>query len=509
MPDINNAVALGVNGGSGQQPLDLSKTLGTISQLQLANAHAGLYQLQAQQEQRKLTGFEYLKNNPTDYQGAIQAGLDPSVGSTLQTISANNRGYAATPGGLAPTQYNDLSAAGQAQANTRKIGVETSDKALEVGGKIAQMIIADPSDAGVERAHQAAKDAGVDTNPMSFQQMLSLPPEQRVQAAKAKLAGGLTPAEYTAPHNVTPTDSVTSRGGIIGQAPVTGAATGAPPAGPASPQSGAAPNQQGGMIGAPGERILGGSIVADNGGPIPGQPKPAAPFGTVAPAMTPGQKAESDAYGGEMAKVLPALTDKANNSRQANFTLDQMRQESQSWDMGKGGATLATAQQYLKPLANALGSTMFDKPVADFESFQKNAGTLTRQAVKEVSPRAAVQEFQMIQGQLPSANMSRQGFDQIVNQFQAVNDFNIAKAQAGQLWKDDKENNPSGSMSGFETQWNKNVTPSAFLVSRLPPEQLGALKANLDRTPEGRATLKSITTQLQWAKAHNLDQLAQ
>lgn len=487
MAEINNSLALQAGG----TPLNLQGTLGTISQMQLANAHAGLYGLQAQQEARKLGAMEYLKSNPSDYQGYIQRGGDPSVGSTLQTMGEKERAYAVTPNRLSPESYNTLSSAGRTQAETRKIGLETQGIGLDQGAKIAQGVLADPSNDSV---WQTAVDQHYKTfggSALEREQLLAVKnPQQRAQIAKAYAAQGVAPSSFGAPHNVGPQDAVTTPGAAY-------AVPQAPAAVPARPM---APGQQGGMIGN-GERIIGGAIVQDNGVPVPNQ-QVASRFGTMPPAMTPAQKAESSGYGEQLAKVLPTLAEKADNSRQANFTLDQMKSEAQTWNMGKGGTALMAAQQYLKPLANSLGSTVFDKPVADFEAFQKNAGVLTRQAVKEVSPRAAVQEFQMIQNQLPSADMSRGGFNQIVDQFQAVNDFNIAKHQAGEAWR-----SATGSMDKFEAEWNKNITPSAFLVSRLPPEQLGALRANLSRTAEGRATLKSITRQLQWASEHKLDEM--
>src|SRR5215831_2576149 len=122
--------------------------------------------------------------------------------------------------------------------------------------------------------------------------------------------------------------------------------------------------------------------------------------------------------------------------------------------MGKWSEVQNSAKQYLKAVADAIPGAQsvipdWSKPVADFESFKKNAGTLTRQAVKEVSPRAAAQEFVPIQSQLPSADMSRGGFDQIAGQFQAVNDYQIAKHQAAQAWR-----NQHGTMDGFEPEWN-------------------------------------------------------
>ena len=486
MAEINNSLALQAAG----TPLNLQSTLGTISQIQLAQAHAGLYGLQAQQEARKLGAMEYLKTNPTDYSGFIQRGGDPSVGSTLQTMGEKERAYGITPGNVSPESYSHLNTAYKTRAETAKIGVETDKAAMENKARLAQGYLSNPSDTTWSAGVQGAISNGY-IDKLNGQRLLSIrDPAERAEMAKAWVSSGIPPSDYTAPHNVDPTAAITTRGGMLS----------APSAVPApQPRPNAAPGH-GSMLGS-GERIIGGAITEDNGVPLPNQ-QVASRFGNMPPAMTPGQKAESTGYGEQLAKVLPTLAEKADNSRQANFTLDQMKTEAETWRMGKGGTALMEAQKYLKPLANSLGSTAFDKPVADFEAFQKNAGVLTRQAVKEVSPRAAVQEFQMIQNQLPSADMSRGGFNQIVDQFQAVNDFNIAKHQAGEAWR-----SATGSMDKFEGEWNKNITPSAFLVSRLPPDQLGALRANLSRTAEGRSTLKSITRQLQWAAEHKLDEM--
>jgi hypothetical protein len=499
MPDINNSLAMQVN----TSPLNLQSTLGTISQIQLAQAHAGLYGLQAQQEARKLAGFEYLKANPTDYLGAIKSGLDPAVGQTLQMMNEREKQYQ-VGGGLSAESTQQFTGAAKNRAETGKIGVETTAASTDLGSKIAQGVIANPSNDSVwqnavEQHYQTFGGPSLER-----QQMLAIKdPKQRMQIAKAYAAQGVPPGTFGAPHNVSPTETVTTPGASYSTPQEASVATNRP---------GGALQSTPAMIGddeavrkglyspTPEQRARGVTGPAQS---APNQ-RVAGGFGTIAPAMTPGQQKESEAYGGEVAKVLPALADKANQSRQSNFTLDQMRNESQTWDMGKGAQTLLTAGQYLKSAAAVLGmqNTFLDKPIADYESFNKNAGTLVRQAVKEVSSRAAVQEFNLIQKQLPSSDMTRKGFNQIADQFQSVNDFNIAKHQAGQAWRD-----AAGSMDKFETEWNKNITPTAFFVSRLPPDQVGALKANLERTPEGRVTLRSLTKQLQWAHDHNLDQL--
>lgn len=500
MPDINNSLALQVN----PNPINLNQTLGTISNLQQAQALIGLRDIQTQQAQRQYNALQAAAEayrGKSDPVGAyLSAGGDPTGAGQLQTVFAGQKAMAVTPGGLMPKDYSELSSAGKSQAETRKVGVDTVASGTDLGAKIAQGVMADPSNDSVWRNAVNQHYSTVGGPELERQQLLSVKdPSTRLQIAKAYGAQGVPPGTFGAPHNVSPTDAITTPGASYAVPQGVPLATNRP--------GGALPSSP---------RIMGDDEAVRQGlySPTPEQIQrgvtgPASPnqqvanrFGAIQPAMTPGQAAESKSYGDQLAKVLPDLTEKANNSRQANFTLQQMMDESHTWNMGKGGTALMQAQQYLKPIANAFGSTAFDRPVADFESFQKNAGTLVRQAVKEVSPRAAVQEFQMIQNQLPSADMSRQGFNQIVNQFQAVNNFNIAKQQAAQAFRDH-----NGTMDGFETSWNKNITPTAFLVAGLPPDQLGALKANLQRTPEGRATLQSITKQLKWAHDYNLDEM--
>lgn len=492
MAEINNSIAAGVNTAGP----DLGKTLGVVSQFNAANAMAGLKDIQALQQQRQ---YNALQAAAAAYQSGkdplpsyLGAGGDPSGASTLQNVFAGQRAMAITPGGLLPNAYHELTGAQQNLATTNKTNIEAGKaktEALSAGtdfaGKLAQGVIADPSNDSIwtNAVNQHYQTVGGPS--LERQQLLAVKDSAtRMQIAKAYAAQGVPAGTFGAPHNVNPTDRIVTPAQSYQTAPLP-------------------PSQQGGMIGAPGERIIGGSVVQDNSGVVPNQ-RVSGGFGAMAPTMTPQIAAESKGYGEQLAKILPDLSAKADNSRQANFTLDQMRRESETWDMGKGGTALMTAQQYLKPIANMLGSNALDKPVADFEGFQKNTGTLVRQAVKEVSSRAAVQEFNLIQNQLPSANMSRQGFNQIANQFQSVNDFNIAKQQAAQTWRD-----RNGTMDRFESDWNKNVTPAAFLVARLPPEQLGALRANLERTAGGRSTLASIKKQLEWAHTNGLDQVAQ
>ena len=485
MAEINNSLAASVN----SNPIDLSKTLGTISQIELAQAHAGLFGLQSQQEARKLYANKAIQEYGLTPEGITEfakRGGDPAAIEMYQKGYGTGNALSQT-GGLLPTDVNSLASANKNRAETVNTLQEATNKRMESAGRIGNMII---SGASVDEVARQADAAGVPIPPEQLAKFRQDP--TAFQAAGENLiAAGMKSQEFTQPINVSPTDAVTTRAGMMAhRAPVPSTKT----------VVGDKEGVQSGIYEPTPAEIAQGWVRP------PPTSRTAQTFGNLPPALTPGQAKENESYGTELAKTLPVLADKADNSRQANFTLQQMKDESQSWDMGKGAPTLMAAAKYLKSAAATIGikDSFLDKPIADYESFEKNAGVLTRQAVKEVSPRAAVQEFQMIQNQLPSSGMTRGGFNQIVNQFQAVNDYNIAKHQAGQAYRDS-----TGSMDGFDAQWNKNVTPSAFLVSRLPADQLGALKANLQRTPEGRSTLKSLTTQLKWAHDHNLDAMVQ
>lgn len=244
MAEINNSLAAQIH----SEPVDLTKTLQTMSSIDLARAHAGLYGLQAQQEARKLQGFDYLKGNPKDYLGAIQRGLDPAVGSTLQGMSEKERQYQTNPQGLGTESMSQLTAAGKniaetgkLGAETQKIGVETSKEKMDVGARVAQMIYSDPSDAGVNRAHDYAVANGVKTSPLVFNQMLGMPPDQRRAAAQQRISGGMSPADATAPHTMEPTARNVTRldpnGAPQQVAPQPGQVPGAPGMPPVMPQT--------------------------------------------------------------------------------------------------------------------------------------------------------------------------------------------------------------------------------------------------------------------------------
>jgi hypothetical protein len=196
------------------------------------------------------------------------------------------------------------------------------------------------------------------------------------------------------------------------------------------------------------------------------------------------------------------ISDNAVSAVNNNFLLDQMRNQSQTWAQGKFADAKNDALSYLDGFAKTFGLSDpgIAQRVGDFQSFNKNAMELTRQAVRATSGRAAVQEFTMIQQALPSAEMSQQGFIQIANQMSSLNDYHIATQQAAQAWR----NSHNGTLDGFQATWQQQVTPAAFLAYRMSNQDMTTLRINLSKTAEGRAAYAHLQREVQFAQQNGL-----
>lgn len=220
--------------------------------------------------------------------------------------------------------------------------------------------------------------------------------------------------------------------------------------------------------------------------------------------LSPMAESAAKERGTSLEKYGAGLQDDAENAVRNNFLVDQMRRESQSWGMGKFADVEGEARAYLQGFARNFGisTPQLDQKVADFQTFNKNAMEMSREVVRATSSRAAFQEMKMIQEALPQSEMSQPAFSQIADQLQGVNDFEIAKQAAADRWR--ARQGGDGTLAGFETDWNKNIGPAAFLVHRMQPTDLQAMAANLQKTPDGRAALAHIKTQMQYADASGL-----
>ena len=230
---------------------------------------------------------------------------------------------------------------------------------------------------------------------------------------------------------------------------------------------------------------------------------------------TTGMRKEVDEQGEALGKLSGQIDAAANGAKSSNFIYNNMNAARDHFVTGKGAGIWNEANAYLLQAANGLNATLGskDKPVIDTKSledsvgnytdFEKNAVNLTGAATKAVSPRASQQEMMFLSKGVPSSSMPDKGYDLIVNQLQAVNDFAVAQQRAKQLYLENPKNN-SKTLNGFDTWFNQNLDPSVFMLHRMSPEDAAAAIASLDKRPGGEAMKKKLVRQINTAKTLGL-----
>lgn len=182
--------------------------------------------------------------------------------------------------------------------------------------------------------------------------------------------------------------------------------------------------------------------------------------------------------------------------------LSRLKDDAQQFSPGPLAGYTQTANSYMRALFGTNAPQ-----VASYEDFIKNAGALTRAAVRETSSRAAVQEFRLIDATLPSPQMSPQGLQQVINEYQGLNDWRLAKVQAQQGWE--QQHGGIGNVQGFETDWQNKVSPYAFVFNRMAPNEQAGLVSRLRSSPEGQREIAALTRQLQYLKQSGLESVIQ
>ena len=185
-------------------------------------------------------------------------------------------------------------------------------------------------------------------------------------------------------------------------------------------------------------------------------------------------------------------------AQQQQAILSRLKDDAPQFTQGPFAGHVQAVNTYLR----AMFGTQVPQ-VASYEDFIKNAGALTRAAVRETSSRAAVQEFKLIDATLPSPDMSPQGLNQVVNEYQGLNDYKIAKVQAQQAWE--QQHGGTGNVQGFETDFQAKVSPYAFVFNRMDPDEQRGLVSRMRATSAGRAELGHLAQQLQYAKNAGLE----
>ncbi len=214
-----------------------------------------------------------------------------------------------------------------------------------------------------------------------------------------------------------------------------------------------------------------------------------------------GSRAQVQELGKQLGELGPKIDEGATNAVNSNYLIDQMRQESRTWPMGKFANISGEAnalldgyrEQFNLPGVQAAG---------DYQAFNKNAMELARQTVRATSARAAYQEMTLIQSALPKADMSRIGFSQIADQLQGANDFALAQQQAKNNWMQQN----GGNLNGFESWFNRSLSPGVFLINRMDPDARTKVFNKLSATDNGRKLIDKWAQQGQYARSIGLIQ---
>lgn len=142
---------------------------------------------------------------------------------------------------------------------------------------------------------------------------------------------------------------------------------------------------------------------------------PALPPNTYVTGLDPLTKESLEKRGGELEDYGAKLQTSASDAVNGQFLIDQMRRESGNgagWVPGRfadwGGELRALFNGVLPNASESINAAL-----ANYQAFEKNSMALTTQATRAVSPRAAVQEMQMIRQALPNANLSSGGLSYI------------------------------------------------------------------------------------------------
>lgn len=223
----------------------------------------------------------------------------------------------------------------------------------------------------------------------------------------------------------------------------------------------------------------------------------------VSPRATEADKGRSGAQIAANEKWRATLTEEADQGVRMNAILDQAKMASQTWQAGKFApykmAALSVVDDIGQAVNGMVGKEVW-KPstaVGDWQKFNKDMIENVRRVVIATSTRAAFKEFEILQKAQPADDMSPQGFRSIVSQMQGMNDWLSAKSQAAANFR--------GEASEFSRSWDSQISPLAFIVARMGPEEQVALSNKLAKMPGGQAVRASIAKQTKFLIEHGLD----
>lgn len=249
------------------------------------------------------------------------------------------------------------------------------------------------------------------------------------------------------------------------------------------------PGTSGSASGSPGGTVaqVAGSVSSPSGAPTTVE-------GVGATKFSPGEESAMKQRGEKVEDFAAEVDADAAKAMQTRTTLANMDYAVQrGFAEGKTADAQNMAAQYLR-----LIDPSWNGQVANYEDYVKNLGTVTRQAVRETSARAAVQEFTMIGNALPEPNTSPQGKQQMLAELIGNEQYKLAKQQAQQQWRDTHNQ----SVVGFESDFARRVSPYAFVVARMSRDSRNQLYAAMNKTQNGLHDRAVLERQLQYLVDH-------
>lgn len=208
-------------------------------------------------------------------------------------------------------------------------------------------------------------------------------------------------------------------------------------------------------------------------------------------------------YGEELGSQFEKIDTDAAAAKDSNYLFDNLRNDSKTWQMGKFADVEGDARAWLSAVAGTFNipTPELNQKLADYTAFNKSSGMLLRTAVHDTSSRAAVQEYSMIGKTLPVPTTSEEGFGQVADQWQGLNDFRLAKQKVKQGYM--------GNPQDFNVDFNSNVSPTAFMVNRMMQTPVGQnnfqlMMNRMQETPEGRQTVTHMMKGYNYAKQNRL-----
>jgi len=452
---------------------------------------------------------------PVDPKLIAQVAADPNatamaVGGAIPPASGSSQ----TPAQAAPSMppgVAQLAAAGQPQAP----GQPQSTPPMSPGvAQLAQAGQRQINPALIAAAQRRANTAALlgEQAPQYINEIAGLPfvePKAQAQASgtaagELPFVGPKTAAQEAEKINISRSGAITKGGTYIGHVPLETSVVDAagnkypaftPPMGSAAGGAGMPPPGSPSPESSPAQPSAQPSAAASGGFGTP----PAGAVMSAPSELGPGAHQALVARAKEEQETRQKNIDAGSAAQMQQATLQNMKADTPNFYTGPFADHYQQAASILR-----LIDPSWTGQVSSYEDFTKNAGALTRQAVHDTSPRAAVQEFKLIGGALPNPEMSPAGLNRVLNEYQGLNDYHIAKSQAQQVWE--QQHGGPGNVTGFETDWQAKVSPHAFIVARMDPVDRQKLFSQVAGQKGGAEELAHLGQQIQYITKSGMDQ---